>query len=145
MPEITVVHVALLAGTTVVGAIAGWIVRSNRCVEVQAAVGEEGRQQLDTQRAEQDRLMDQNRNLMEQVSQLQASGNDATNRARELSTALKETFARRDELQRQLKDIRGNLEVAVAERDRLQSDIVDTVSRGSSAEAAVAVRRFCGP
>ena len=41
---------------------------------------------------------------------------DYANRAKELSDSLKEAFARRDELQRQLKDARGNLEVAIAQR-----------------------------
>jgi predicted flap endonuclease-1-like 5' DNA nuclease len=43
-------------------------------------------------------------------------------RASELSSALKEAFERRDELQRQLKDIRGNLETAVSERDQLRDN-----------------------
>ena len=43
-------------------------------------------------------------------------------RAGELSDALKEAFERRDELQRQLKDIRGNLEAAVTERDELRDN-----------------------
>lgn len=34
-----------------------------------------------------------------------------------------ETCTRRDELQREIKDIRSNLEVALGERDRLQTDI----------------------
>ena len=59
---------------------------------------------------------------MEQVSQFQASHHDAKNRAKELSLAVQEAFERRDELQRELKDIRSNLEVAVTERDQLQSD-----------------------
>ena len=68
---------------------------------------------------EHERLLDQNKSLMEQNSQYQASNKDAKMRASELSSALKEAFERRDELQRQLKDIRGNLETAVSERDQL--------------------------
>ena len=137
MPEITAMHIALSAATTVVGAVAGWIVRGRRCAEERTAVGEGWQQRLDGQRAELDRLVEQNKNLMQQVSQLQASGKDGTNRARELSAALKEAFARRDELQRELKEIRGHLESAVAERDRLQSDIAETESVGLSVEDAM--------
>ena len=36
---------------------------------------------------------------------------------------VQEAFERRDELQREIKDIRSNLEVAVNERKQLQSDI----------------------
>jgi predicted flap endonuclease-1-like 5' DNA nuclease len=60
---------------------------------------------------------------MEQVNQFQASHADAKNRAKELSIAVQEAFERRDELQREIKDIRGNLEVVVNERKQLQSDI----------------------
>ena len=48
-------------------------------------------------------------------------------RASELSAALKEAFERRDELQRQIKDIRNNLEATVAQRNRLQSDMQNRV------------------
>ena len=74
---------------------------------------------------------------MEQVSQLQASGKDATNRARELSGALKEAFERRDRLQRQLKEIRSSLEHAVRQRDELQSEVNSNEERDNSAQAAL--------
>jgi predicted flap endonuclease-1-like 5' DNA nuclease len=81
--------------------------------------------------------MEQNKSLMDQNSQFQASNKDAKMRASELSGALKETFERRDELQRQIKDIRGNLEVAVTQRDRLQSDIASRVSKADSESASI--------
>jgi predicted flap endonuclease-1-like 5' DNA nuclease len=70
---------------------------------------------------------------MEQISQYQASNKDAKNRAKELSEAVQEAFARRDELQRDIKDIRGNLEAAVTERDQLQSDM--SANAGATADA----------
>jgi predicted flap endonuclease-1-like 5' DNA nuclease len=36
---------------------------------------------------------------------------------------VQEAFSKRDDLQREIKDVRGNLEVAVAERDQLQTDL----------------------
>jgi predicted flap endonuclease-1-like 5' DNA nuclease len=74
---------------------------------------------------------------MEQISQLQASGKDATNRARELSDALKEAFERRDQLQRQLKEIRSSLERAVRQRDELQSEVRSSEERDDSTRAAL--------
>ncbi len=44
-------------------------------------------------------------------------------RAQELSAALKEAVDRRDELQREIKEIRNNLEATVAEKAKIQSDI----------------------
>jgi predicted flap endonuclease-1-like 5' DNA nuclease/peptidoglycan hydrolase CwlO-like protein len=137
MPEITVILIAILAGSVAAGAVIGWIVRGSRCAQEKVAVNEGWQQQLGAQRSEHQRLLDQNKNLMEQVSQLQASGTDATNRARELSDALKEAFERRDQLQRELKEIRSNLELAVKQREQLQSDMKDTEVRGGSAQAAL--------
>lgn len=123
MPELTVFHIALMAIATVIGVIIGWVLRGNRAQQEKAAVSAGWQDQINAQRREGDRLLEQNKGLMEQVSQFQASNTDAKNRAKELSIAVQEAFARRDELQREIKDIRSNLEVAVSERDQLQSDM----------------------
>ena len=123
MPEITVIHIALLAVMLVAGIVVGWIARASRCAKEKSAVNVGWHEQLSAQRSEHDRLGGQNKNLMEQVSQYQASDTDAKLRAKELSDALKEAFERRDKLQRQIKDIRGDLERAVAQRDQLQTDM----------------------
>ncbi len=117
MPEITVTHIAIVIGTLIAGIIVGWFARGNRAASEKMAINEGWQEQLEAQRGEHGRLLDQNKSLMEQNSQYQASNKDAKMRASELSDALKEAFERRDALQRQLKDIRGNLETAVSERD----------------------------
>jgi predicted flap endonuclease-1-like 5' DNA nuclease/cell fate (sporulation/competence/biofilm development) regulator YmcA (YheA/YmcA/DUF963 family) len=137
MPEITIIQIGLLALSIIVGLVVGWIIRGNRCAQEKIAVNKGWQEQLEAQRSEHGRLAEQNRNLMEQVNQFQASGEDATMRARELSDALKETFQRRDELQREFKDIRSNLEVAVAQRDRLQKSIRSRNADGASAAKAL--------
>ena len=123
MPEITVIQIVLLAIAAIAGVLAGWIIRGNRSEQEKAAVSSGWQEQIAAQRKEHDRLLEQNKGLMEQVNQFQASHTDAKNRARELSIAVQEAFERRDELQREIKDIRGNLEVVVNERKQLQSDI----------------------
>ena len=137
MPEITAALIAFIAASVAVGAVVGWITRGNRCAQEKTAVNEGWQRQLEAQRAEHARLVGQNRTLMEQISQLQASGKDATNRARELSDALKEAFERRDQLQRQLKEIRSNLERTVQQRDKLQSDAQSNEQRDESVQAAL--------
>ena len=121
MPEITVTHIIIVAGALIVGIILGWIVRGSRSVGEKTAINEGWQEQLEAQRGEHGRLLDQNKSLMDQNSQFQASNKDAKMRASELSDALKEAFERRDELQRQMKDVRGNLESAVSERDQLRN------------------------
>lgn len=137
MPEITVMHIAILAGSVAAGVVIGWIMRGSRCAQEKVAANEGWQLQLEAQRVEHERLLDQNKTLMEQVSQLQASAKDGTNRARELSDALKEAFERRDELQRELKDIRSNLEVAVQEREKLQSDMENQEALNDNEQSAL--------
>lgn len=138
MPEITAAFIAFIAGSVAIGAVIGWISRSKRCVQEKTAVNEGWQRQLEAQRTEHGRLLDQNRTLMEQISQLQASGKDATNRARELSDALKEAFERRDQLQREMKDLRSSLERAVRQRDELKAAVESNDKRDDSTRAALA-------
>ena len=135
MPELNVIHIAIIAAMTVIGAIVGWVLRGNRSQDEKAAVSAGWQEQINAQRVEHDRLTEQNKALMEQVSQYLASNKDAKNRAKELSTAVQEAYARRDELQREIKDIRGNLEVVLSERKQLQSDIQSQTSESSDVEA----------
>ena len=117
--------------------VLGWLVRGNRTASEKAAINAGWQEQLKAQRTEHGRLLTQNKSLMNQNSQFQASNKDAKMRAGELSSALKETFERRDELQRQIKDIRSNLEVAVTHRNRLQSDIANRVAKADNESAAI--------
>jgi chromosome segregation ATPase len=137
MPDITTAFIAFVAGSIAVGAVIGWITRSKRCAQEKVAVNEGWQRQLEAQRTEHERLLEQNKTLMEQISQLQASGKDATNRARELSDALKEAFERRDQLQRELKEMRSSLERAVRQREQLQSEMKSNEERGNSTQAAL--------
>ncbi len=121
MPEISVIHIGLFTLAVVVGVVAGWVMRGNRCAQEKVAVNTGWQEQLEAQRSEHERLLGQNTSLMEQVNQYQASGKDATNRAKELSGALKEAFGKRDDLQREIKDVRNTLESAVGERNKLQA------------------------
>ena len=137
MPEFTAVTVALLALVLVVGIVLGWVLRGDRSAKEKIAINAGWQQQIESQQSEHDRLAKQNKSLMEQISQYQASIKDSTLRAKELSDSLKETFQRRDDLQRQLKEARGNLDVAIAERDRLQGDLRNKLARDNATDQAL--------
>ena len=137
MPEITIIHIGLLTLAAFIGVIAGWVLRGNRCAQEKIAVNTGWQEQLEAQRIEHERLLGQNKTLMEQISEFQASGADADNRTKELSAALKETFENRDDLQREMKDARHLLETAIGERDKLQSDIVGLTVTGDSISSAM--------
>lgn len=123
MPDISVIDIAILAGMALIGIVIGWVLRGHRSADEKAAINAGWQEQIEVQRDEHERLVKQNKGLMEQVNQFQASNTDAKNRAKELSEAVQEAFSRRDDLQREIKDIRSNLEVSIAERDQLRTDI----------------------
>jgi len=122
MPELTAIEFGLLGVLLLLGLVVGWIIRGARCATEKIAVNASWQEQIARQRLEHERLAEQNKSLMEQISENQASHKDSKMRAQELSDVLKETFERRDVLQRQLKEVRGNLEVALAQRDKFQAD-----------------------
>jgi len=134
MPEINVIHIGIMAASTVVGAIIAWVLRGKRSQQEKVAVSRGWQEQINAQRLEHDRLVDQNKGLMEQISQYLASNQDAKNRAKELSLAVQEAYARRDALQREIKDVRNNLEASIAERNQLQSDISSRASDNAKLE-----------
>ena len=123
MPKITIISIALFAASTIAGAVIGWVIRGGRSGQEKAAINLGWNERIAAQESEHHRLVIQNRGLMDQISGFQSSNRDMKDRFAKLSTAVKEADARRDDLQREIKDIRGNLEVAVAERNQLQFDI----------------------
>ncbi len=123
MPELTPIVLGLLAAMLALGFIAAWIMRSSRTAREKQAITASWQEQMNAQGAEHDRLADQNKSLMEQISQYRASKKDSDLRAKELSDSLKEAFQKRDDLQRQLKEVRSNLDVAVARAEKLRSDV----------------------
>ncbi|MDH3578201.1 MAG: hypothetical protein OEO71_10345 [Gammaproteobacteria bacterium] len=123
MPEITVIDIALPALTAVIGVIIGWAMRGRRSSQEKAAINAGWQEQVEAQRTEHQRLLNQSKGLMDRISQFQASNRDAKNRAKELAAAAQKASARRDELQREIKDIRSNLETVVSQRDQLQTEI----------------------
>jgi predicted flap endonuclease-1-like 5' DNA nuclease len=140
MPEITLVHLCLLGVALLAGLMLGWILRSGRSKREKIAVNAGWQAQIDSQQSEHDRLAGQNKSLMEQVSQYQASNKDAKNRAKELSDSLKEAFSRRDDLQRQMKEIRGKLEIAVLQRNKLKTNADSGAVRDEAATTLIKER-----
>ncbi len=134
MPEITLLLLGLLLVMFGLGFVLGWILRGGRIRREKAAINVSWQDQMSAKKVEHERLADQNKSLMEQVSQYQASKKDADRRAKELSASLKETFELRDELRRKLKQSRHNVDLAMAQRDKLKADL-DTLTVQSDASA----------
>jgi len=63
MPELTAIHIGLLALALVVGVALGWIFRGERSAKEKIAINAGWQDQLESQQAEQDRLAEQNKGL----------------------------------------------------------------------------------
>ena len=133
MPEITVVHIVLLAAAALIGLVVGWIVRGSRAVRERRAINAGWQEQLKEERSESERLAKQNKYLMDQNSQSQASSRQALKRAKDLSDAMQEAYQRRNDMRRKLKAIRSNLETAVSERDELKMNLASQGDTGTAA------------
>src|SRR5918995_1224986 len=92
MPEITAVHFAIFALLFTAGAGLGWIMRGDRSARERIAVNAGWQERVEAHDQEQLRLAEQNKNLMQAVSQYQAAQKDTTQRAKELSRALKDAI-----------------------------------------------------
>lgn len=135
MPEITLLLLGLLLVMFGLGFTLGWILRGGRNQREKAAINVSWQDQMSAKKIEHERLAEQNKSLMEQISQYQASKKDADRRAQELSGSLKETFELRDELRRKLKQSRHNVDLAIAQRDKIKSDL-DTLTVQNEANAS---------
>lgn len=140
MPPLSTTSIAAIVLALLAGMLTGWVLRAKRGKAEKVAINEGWHAQMEATRREHSRLAEQNKSLMEQVSQLQGSSRDAGNRARELSTALREALARRDELQREIKAIRGNLENVVSQKHRLNDNLSEVKAIEAAHAAALAER-----
>jgi predicted flap endonuclease-1-like 5' DNA nuclease len=135
MPEVTTINVALVVLTTLVGGAVAWILRGKRASQEKAAINAGWQEQMAAQRTEHQRLVDQNKSLMDQNSQYQASHRDANNRAKELAEAVQTAYARRDALQREITEVRSSLETVLSQRDKLRTDMAGFSEESGSREA----------
>lgn len=135
MPALSLAWIGIAAVAAAAGIGAGWVLRNLRCRREKEAINAGWQQQIEAQRAEHERLVEQNKNLMQQVSQYKASASDASNRSRELSTVLKEALARRDEMTRELKDARTRLDAAGRQANELRSELEARAANGDALEA----------
>lgn len=139
MPPFSAPGTLLVLLVLIAGAAVGWLLRSRRAAAEKAAIGKGWQTQIDAVRNENDRLAEQNRGLMEQVSEAQAAARHAKQQARDLSLALGDAVNARDELRRDVKAVRNNLESLMSEKQRLASEV--SVRAANQASASELVER----
>lgn len=113
----------LLALGLLIGALLGWIFRSDRCVKEKIAANAGLHEEVESQKSEGKRLADQNKSLMELVSQYRSLQHTYSANTKKLSDALQVATRTRDELKQQLNDVRKNMELTLAERDELRDKL----------------------
>ena len=139
MLDVSPASLAIAAAALALGAIAGWWLASRRATAEKSVINEGWQTQLEAKSREYKRLADQNRDLVQRVSQLQASSKDAGNRSRELSIALREALQRSDDLQRDAGRVRSELRSTLASNKRLTGTL-----SAREAEAAAASETLAG-
>ena len=80
MPEINAIHITIIAALSIVGAIVGWALCSKRAAKEKAVINASWQEQINSQRTEHDRLIEQNKSLMEKNSQNKTSIGKVKNR-----------------------------------------------------------------
>lgn len=137
MPEISLIDLGLLVLMLIVGFVVGWMIRSDRCAREKKAVSASWQQQLDSRQSEHDRLIEQNKSLMQQISQYQVSHKDSAMRAKELSESLKQAFAQRDEIKGEIDEAQSALQASTSRCDELQAKVANLENEGGRTAEAV--------
>ena len=138
MPAVTTLHILIATASVIAGLVVGWLIRGKRSRREKAFINAGWQEQLEAQRTEHARLLDQNKGLMDQVSQLRASGADAAKRTVGLAGTLQEAQQRRDELQRENKDMRSELSLLAEKKRQLEQDIRNLSVTDNSLHTAIA-------
>lgn len=123
MPELSLLQLAVAALVLLVAALAGWLLRGRRAAREKAAIGASWQQQVDAQQSANDRIAAQNTHLKEQVAELQKAGSSARSRVQVLADELAQVAQLREDLSRELSDLRRELGRCDAERRRLRATV----------------------
>ena len=129
MPELTVSHLVLLAVVAAVAAVAGWLLRASRAAAEKEAIKTMWQEEVDRQHKEGRRLADQNKTLMEQVSQHQAHHARLQQEVEELSGTVHEAESRCDGLQRQADAREARSNTLAIELEKWQERLPPLVER----------------
>jgi predicted flap endonuclease-1-like 5' DNA nuclease len=137
MPEISPILAGLTVGGAAIGAIIGWFLRGSRVGREKAAIHASWKEQIGAQNKEHDRIVEQNKSLMEQISQYRTAKKEADARAKELAGSLKEALDHHEDMQKQVRELRSNLEITIKQRDRLKQDADGAAARDQSRDTAM--------
>ena len=132
MQNLSPVMIGVAAAALLLGIVVGWFIRGSRVSREKAAINAGWQEQIGVQQGEHDRIADQNKSLMEQISQYRVSKKDADRQVNELRESLSTAQTEREALEKELRETRSNLDVSVKQRDRLKQDSVQQNARDTA-------------
>lgn len=138
MQEVTTLPILVATIGVIVGLVVGWLIRSKRSHREKAFINAGWQEQLEAQRTEHARLVEQNKGLMEQVSQFRESSSQAAGRATALAAELKEAWDKNDRLQHEVASARGQLEETNEAKLQLEQDLRSLSTNDSTLQTALA-------
>lgn len=140
MPDLSPELFAIAGLCLVAGLAGGWLLRSSRSKAERRAINDGWQIQMEDTRKEQSRLVQQNQDLMEQVSKLQTSNSNSERKTRELSGALKDVLRGREELRREIQSVRANAETLAGDKARLSKKLAQHRAAEARARNALSTR-----
>ena len=132
MQNLSPVMIGVAAAALLLGIVVGWFIRGSRVSREKAAINAGWQEQIGVQQGEHDRIADQNKSLMEQISQYRVSKKDADRQVNELRESLSTAQTECEALEKELRETRSNLDVSVKQRDRLKQDSVRQNARDTA-------------
>ena len=137
LQNLTPAMIGLAAAVLLAGVIVGWFIRGTRIRREKDAINAGWQEQISVQKTEHDRIAEQNKSLMEQISQYRVSKKDADRQVSELTEALRTAGSERETLDKQLREVRSNLEVSIKQRDQLKQDSESAGARQTARDASL--------
>lgn len=135
LQNLTPAMIGLAAAVLLAGILVGWFLRGTRIRREKDAINAGWQEQISVQKTEHDRIAEQNKSLMEQISQYRVSKKDADRQVSELTETLRTARHEREVLDKQLREVRSNLEVSIKQRDQLKQDSDNAGARQTARDA----------
>lgn len=137
LQNLTPAMIGLAAALLLAGIIVGWFLRGTRIRREKDAINAGWQEQLSVQKTEHDRIAEQNKSLMEQISQYRVSKKDADRQVSDMTESLRTAQSEREYLDKELREVRSNLEVSIKQRDQLKQDWDNAGARQMARDASL--------
>jgi len=137
MPELTVNPLALIVFPLLVGAIIGWLARGSRVKREKYALSVSWQEQMSAQKTEHNRIAEQNRKLMSQVSEYRNAREAVDQRVAQLAGSLEKAKRDGEAAQQALVEADAQLDEMRSQRDALRQSLEQSATVEASRDDAL--------